>query len=443
MAKILLVEDYPDIRKVLALLLASRGHETVEAGDGQAGVRLALEQKPDLILMDMSLPIMSGWEATQAIKSNPATADIPVIALTAHAMRGDRERAWEAGCDGFITKPIDDELLEHTIEQILAERQGEDAGVEVATGGAELTEQTRRRQEKVLRIHNEQVLIINEDENEAAQTASELRAHGYRTTVAGNVEQALAQIDDDVPDLIICDIELPGTSGYEFAERIKKIPKLPFVPVILAAEGQIDWDKGLESGADDFIAKPHQTGELLVRVRSLTRLKRAIAMESSRADELASVLSQMVTGLVIADADETISVVNGRGLDILSVDLDAVIGGKIEDLVSKLRLSDPECEPYNTADFPLTRALTNGETLTKTLVCAHRRDGKNIILRFNAAPIYNERGQKTGAVSIFEDVTEEVDRQRQLDDYRRELEDANRRLRAAVETMSRAQDKGA
>ncbi len=443
MAKILLVDDYPDIRKILALLLANRGHEIIEAGDGQEAVRLAQEQMPDLILMDMSLPIMSGWEATHEIKSADATREIPVIALTAHAMRGDRERAWEAGCDGFITKPIDDELLEHTIEQVLAERQGEGGRDEIVTGDLELTEQTRRRQEKVLRIHNEQVLIVNEDEKEAAETAAELKAHGYRTTIARNVEQALALIEDDLPDLIICDIELPEKSGYDFAARIKKTAKLPFVPLILAAEGQIDWEKGLESGADDFIAKPHQTGELLVRVRSLTRLKRAIAMESSRADELASVLSQMVTGLIIADADETISVVNGRGLEILGVDLDDVIGGKIEELLSKLKLSDPECDPYNLADFPLTRALKNGETLTKMLVCAHKRDGKNMMLRFNAAPIYNERGQKTGAVSIFEDVTEEVSRQRQLEDYRRELEATNQRLSAAVESMSRAQDKGA
>jgi two-component system, cell cycle response regulator DivK len=107
MAKILLVEDNEMNRDMLARRLERKGFEVVVALDGQAGVAMGRRETPDLILMDMSLPVLSGWEATRALKSSPETRAIPVIALTAHAMSGDRERAIEAGCDDYDTKPVD------------------------------------------------------------------------------------------------------------------------------------------------------------------------------------------------------------------------------------------------------------------------------------------------------------------------------------------------
>ena len=107
MVKILLVEDNEMNRDMLSRRLERRGYEVIIATDGLSGVNTALSARPDLVLMDMSLPVIDGWEATRQIKANPATADIPVIALTAHAMAGDREKAIEAGCDDYDTKPID------------------------------------------------------------------------------------------------------------------------------------------------------------------------------------------------------------------------------------------------------------------------------------------------------------------------------------------------
>jgi CheY-like chemotaxis protein len=107
MSKILLVEDNEMNRDMLSRRLQRRGFEVVIAVDGAEGVALATSEIPDLILMDMSLPVMDGWEATKAIKANSTTQSIPVIALTAHAMSGDREKALEAGCDDYDTKPID------------------------------------------------------------------------------------------------------------------------------------------------------------------------------------------------------------------------------------------------------------------------------------------------------------------------------------------------
>ena len=120
MAKILLVEDNEMNRDMLSRRLVKRGYEVVVAVDGQEGVAKARAEAPALVLMDMSLPVLDGWEATQALRADPATRSIPVIALTAHAMAGDREKALAAGCDDFDTKPIELERLLGKIEALLA-----------------------------------------------------------------------------------------------------------------------------------------------------------------------------------------------------------------------------------------------------------------------------------------------------------------------------------
>ena len=119
MAKILLVEDNEMNRDMLSRRLLRRGCEVVVALDGQEGLRLAETDVPALVLMDMSLPVLDGWETTRRLKASPATRGIPVIALTAHAMAGDRERALAAGCDDFDTKPIEFERLLGKIEALL------------------------------------------------------------------------------------------------------------------------------------------------------------------------------------------------------------------------------------------------------------------------------------------------------------------------------------
>lgn len=107
MPKILLVEDNEMNRDMLSRRLSRNGFEIVIAVDGRQGVEMAAAESPDLILMDMSLPVMDGWEATRHVKADPGTRTIPVIALTAHAMTDDREKAMAAGCDDFDTKPVD------------------------------------------------------------------------------------------------------------------------------------------------------------------------------------------------------------------------------------------------------------------------------------------------------------------------------------------------
>jgi CheY-like chemotaxis protein len=117
MTKILLVEDNEMNRDMLSRRLIRKKYEVLVAVDGRESVEMARSEAPDLILMDMSLPVMDGWEATRQLKASPETQAIPIIALTAHAMSGDREKAMEAGCDDYDTKPIE---LPHLLDKIEA-----------------------------------------------------------------------------------------------------------------------------------------------------------------------------------------------------------------------------------------------------------------------------------------------------------------------------------
>lgn len=119
MAKILIVEDNEMNRDMLSRRLQRKGFEVVMAVDGEEGVKMAQSETPDLILMDMSLPIIDGWEAARLLKASPETQAIPVIALTAHAMSGDREKALEAGCDDYDTKPVELTRLLEKMEALL------------------------------------------------------------------------------------------------------------------------------------------------------------------------------------------------------------------------------------------------------------------------------------------------------------------------------------
>jgi CheY-like chemotaxis protein len=119
MAKILLIEDNEENREGLSRYLRRKGFEVVLAADGQQGIAVARSESPDLILMDMSLPVLDGWEATRQLKAEPQLRAIPVIALTAHAMAGDRAKALEAGCDDYDTKPVEFTRLLGKIEGLL------------------------------------------------------------------------------------------------------------------------------------------------------------------------------------------------------------------------------------------------------------------------------------------------------------------------------------
>jgi CheY-like chemotaxis protein len=121
--RILYVEDNEDNIYVIKNRLGRAGYTVLIATDGEQGVSMAAAERPDLILMDLRLPVLDGWEATRRIKAQPETRDIPIIALTAHAMTGDREKALEAGCDDFDTKPVEMPRLLEKVRALLPKKE--------------------------------------------------------------------------------------------------------------------------------------------------------------------------------------------------------------------------------------------------------------------------------------------------------------------------------
>ncbi len=117
---VLLVDDYPDAREMYSEYLQYSGFDVIEAGNGMEALQQAVDRSPDIILMDLSLPVMDGWEATRKIKADDALKQIPVIAVTSHAMVGDEIEARKAGCDDYLPKPIDEDLLLQKIRSFLA-----------------------------------------------------------------------------------------------------------------------------------------------------------------------------------------------------------------------------------------------------------------------------------------------------------------------------------
>ena len=265
MARILVAEDSPDIRALIQMLLEAEGHEVRSVTDGRAAVEVVRTAKPDLVLMDLSLPLLSGWEATREIRSDPDCQGIPILAVTAHAMHGDRERALAAGCDGFIPKPINEETFAARVLSFLDVRRDR---LGTAGDGAARARSAPGR-----------VLVVDDQAEVAELIRGDLAVDGHDVSVSTTPAAAAARIKTDEPyDLAIIDVMLGTESGYDLAERISAASP-EYVPILLVTAGTIDRERGFVAGADDFIGKPIETHELRARARSLIRVGRAIRDE--------------------------------------------------------------------------------------------------------------------------------------------------------------------
>jgi two-component system cell cycle response regulator DivK len=204
MASILVIEDNPANMKLACLLLRKANHTVLCAVDAETGLTLARADQPDLILMDIQLPGMDGLEATALLKQDSATAAIPVIALTAMAMKEDQEKTKVAGCDAYIAKPLRYQELYAAIDTLLANKPaGGERRSSLSTGA--------------LTIPNATILIIDDQIQNRTLLETLLRPEGYLTLSAASGEEALASIAQHAPDLILLDVMMPGMDGYQVA----------------------------------------------------------------------------------------------------------------------------------------------------------------------------------------------------------------------------------
>ncbi len=255
---ILAIEDNDLNLKLVRALLQRGSFKILEAGNAEIGLALVRSGKPDLILMDLQLPGMDGLTATRLLKQDSESKKIPVVALTSYAMEGDVERAKEAGCAGYITKPIDTRSFLDTVRKFIRD------DVPLSSG-------TSQRQS-----YKEKILIVDDEPMNVKLLQAHLSPNQYEILHASSGSEALEKTFQDAPDLILLDVMMPGMDGYEVTRRLKKDPPFQEIPIILvtALDGKEDKRKGLEAGADEFLNKPIHKAELLARVRSLILNKR-------------------------------------------------------------------------------------------------------------------------------------------------------------------------
>ena len=257
MKKILVVEDVELNRELVAQLL-EEDYKVLTAADGEAGLRLARGERPDLILMDLSLPIMDGWEAARRIKADPDLKRIPIIAVSAHAMRGDADKARQCGCDDYLSKPLDEKLLREKLHHFLGPLY-QRSGVGPAPS-------------------EHRILIVDDEPFNVDYLQQELEELGYDTMTARDGQEALECVATDPPDLILLDILMPVLDGFEVCRALKGDDATRLIPIVIMTtlDGVEDRIKGIEAGADDFLTKPVNQRQLIARLQTTLRLKHTV-----------------------------------------------------------------------------------------------------------------------------------------------------------------------
>jgi two-component system cell cycle response regulator len=251
---VLVIEDNTLNMKLVLTLLNIGNYRTLEAPDAATGLQLAKDHKPDLILMDIGLPDMDGLEATRRLRGNPETADIPIVAVSGFAMPEDIKKAFDAGCNGYITKPIPTRTFIDTISEYIPK---------------ESSKKPRRPVGKKPRV------LIVDDDPLNVKLLDTLLSTDYQTEKAYDGAEAMAKIRENLPDLILLDIMMPEIDGYEVTRRLKNNADTRHIPIIMiTALGEAeDKARGVEAGADEFLNKPVNPQELKARAASLIKLK--------------------------------------------------------------------------------------------------------------------------------------------------------------------------
>jgi two-component system cell cycle response regulator len=266
-ARILIIEDTEISLELMSYLLRTFGYTVQTAMDGEMGLESARSEPPDLILCDIQMPRMDGYEVARLVKADPALSHIPLVAVTAMAMVGDRERILDSGFQGYLSKPIDPENFVASLEEFLHDglraTPRTPAPPAVAPGPASgKTGPAPGRKHALL-------LVVDDSDMERWLLHSVFDPSGYEVLLAANVNEALPLARAMHPDLIICDVMMPGGSGFDMLAAVKADPVLKDKPVILITSmdaGPAERERALAAGAMRFISRPIEPEALLAEI---------------------------------------------------------------------------------------------------------------------------------------------------------------------------------
>jgi len=263
-ARILVVEDNPANLSLMEYLLRAFGYAVVTATDGAAGVDAARRESPDVILMDLQMPVLNGYECAERMRAVPALRAVPIVAVTAFAMVGDRDKILARGFDGYISKPITPDTFVGQVEAFVPaslRSSGHPAGADAPEPPAPLA-------------RGQTILVVDNSPVNLSLTASTLGPLGYDVVTAGSVGEAVEILRTRRPDLILSDIHMPGQSGYDFIALVKadaRLRNIPFVFISSTVWRDRDRAAGLGFGARDFILRPIEPEAFVARIEASLR----------------------------------------------------------------------------------------------------------------------------------------------------------------------------
>jgi CheY-like chemotaxis protein len=267
MARILIIEDEANNLDVARRIVRGAGHEALTATDGLLGLEIARREHPDAVLVDLLLPKLDGWSVTRAIREEPWAKKIPIIAVSALAMQADHERAREAGCDDFVTKPY----APAELRVLLGKYFTDNSAPKAATRASEPSASGISPAERLGRV-----LVVDDEPSNVELIVRRLGGNGYETLTASNGHDAIAIATKEQPDLILMDIMMPGLDGWQATRLLKGDPKTANIPVVFvtARDRPEDVAQGFEAGGIMYVNKPVEPVELFARVRNAIYMKR-------------------------------------------------------------------------------------------------------------------------------------------------------------------------
>jgi len=261
------IEDKAPNMELMDYLLKAFGHMPIPARDGDEGLARARTDQPDLILCDIQLPGADGYEVLKRLRADPLCRTIPVIAVTAFAMVGDRERILASGFDGYVSKPIDTETFVAQIESF-ATRAASVASLPVPPAHLK-----RRR-----------ILVVDNWQANVELARVLLESQGHEVIAASGARQAIARAVEERPDLILSDVAMPDGSGYDFLQTVKANPTLAAIPFVFVTSTYIseeDRQKALAMGATLYLTRPMEPQDLLAAVQSCLGDRKSASQENT------------------------------------------------------------------------------------------------------------------------------------------------------------------
>ncbi len=258
MKKILIVEDDPNIASSLEIRFRASGYATLVANDAVQGTRLAVQGRPDLVILDVSLPAGSGLTLAETFNRIPETQDLPIIFITAHKEPQIREKIVDLNAAGFFEKPYDIEEVLAAVQSTLGER----------TASSQQLTPTGNKKELWTKTRVAKILIVEDDSKIAMALALRLKAAGYETMLAYDALLGLSTAVRTPPDLVLLDVSMPAGNGLELAEKIQKLlPQPPPIIFLTASKQPALRQKAQELGAAAFFEKPYEAEELMAAIQ--------------------------------------------------------------------------------------------------------------------------------------------------------------------------------